>query len=110
MLWFVAADPPVTTTLFAEAAWYRQAAAPEQSFEGVLEKQPSPMASSGRWNPVGLKTPERIVHAIYLGGNNTLLDGHIGERVRIEGKIVSVLEGPELWPARLTVLDDRQPQ
>ncbi len=56
----------------------------------------------------GQRQPIRL--AVYLGGDPTLLDELIGRRVRIEGKAVPVLQGQELWPARITALsagDDR---
>jgi hypothetical protein len=57
---------------------------------------------------VRLKIAQTTTHDIYLGSNNNQLDAYIGEWVRIEGKIVTVLQRPELWPARITVLGDQQ--
>jgi len=101
-------EPPATITLFAAAAWYRQAEAPEQTFEGLLQKQPAPMATSGRRHPLRLASAQGSALPIYLGGDHSRLDAYLGERVRIEGKVVTVLGQPELWPARLTPLGGRQ--
>jgi hypothetical protein len=102
LLFSLASDPPNARVLFAEAPWYRQAAAKERTYEGVLRKEASPMATSGRWNPVRLITDQQNVHPIYLGSDTHLLDPYLGRRVRLEGKAMEVLGQQEIWPARIT--------
>lgn len=106
VLWSLAGDAPLHITLFAETPWYQQAKSQEQTLEGVLEKRSSAMASSGRWNPVQLITTQQTKYEIYLGSSIDLLDSFIGKRVRIEGKLINVLEQWELWPARITSLEN----
>jgi hypothetical protein len=99
-----AADPPAARKIFADEAWYQAAAGEEQAFEGILEKAKSPGATSGRWHPVRLVIDDKRTREVSLGGDATLLDGHLGRRVRIVGKPMEVLGHAEIWPARIELV------
>jgi len=97
----MAADPPAVKKLFAEEEWYKGTKAKERVFEGILCKEPSPMATSGRWNPVRLVVDQRTVREVYLGSKTDILDDYVGLRVHIVGKPQTVLGHREIWPARI---------
>lgn len=96
-----AGDEPATKRLFADENWYKDADAKEQVFEGILRKEPNPMATSGRWNPVRLVIDEKTTLEVYLGGNTAILDDYVGLNVRLVGKPQVVLGHHEIWPDRI---------
>lgn len=104
----VAGDVPAVSQLFADEQWYKQARQQERVFEGVIRKEPSPMATSGRWNPVRLHSNQRQMWEVYLGAKTDILDAYVGRQVRITGKAIDMnVEGQEhreIWPAQIELV------
>lgn len=104
----VAGDVPAVSQLFADEQWYKQAKQREQVFEGVIRKEPSPMATSGRWNPVRLHSKQGPIWEVYLGAKTEMLDAYVGSHVRITGKAIDMnVEGQEhreIWPAQIELV------
>ncbi len=103
-MWALATDLPGHKQLFAEEKWYKDAKEKEQTFEGTLHKADSPMATSGRWNPIRLVITEKDTHEVYLGSKTDLVDQYVGCKIRIVGKAVEVMQNKEIWPARIELL------
>jgi hypothetical protein len=97
----LAAEPPAAKEVFAKEKWYKDTGKAEQTFEGVLHKVESPMATSGRWNPVRLAISKKDTREVYLGGKTDILDAYLGSQVIIVGKPMEVLGHNEIWPARV---------
>lgn len=97
----LAADEPAVKKVFADEQWYRAAEGREQVFAGRLRKEQSPMATSGRWNPVRLVIDAQTTWEVYLGSHTGMLDAYVGHAVRITGKPQTVLGHKEIWPARI---------
>ena len=100
----VNAGGPLKKKLFANEKWYRDVHLKEQPYEGILRKEPSPMATSGRWNPVRLIIDEKTTWEVYLGADTGVLDDYIGLNVRIVGKPQVVLGHREIWPAHIEII------
>ena len=106
-LYSMAADPAPSLKLFADEPWYKQAEAKEQVFEGVLRKEASPTATSGRWNPVRLVLESGDVLEVYLGAETKRLDDYIGLKVKMTGKPREVLGHHEVWPSGIERAGDK---
>ena len=101
-----AADRPAPLVVLAEDADYKAAKATETTFEGVLERTPSKGGLGGpsRFNPYRLAAkPE--VRELFVANKAPLLVVHVGQRVRVVGKLVEVesdgAKRLELWAARV---------
>jgi hypothetical protein len=105
-------EPPKELELFAAEKWYKDEAAKEQDFTGVLrytERKPSP---GGRELPFSLemKNETRLVYVV-KAEDVMRLKPFVGQRVQITGKPVEITlreTQKEIWPARLKLLPDRK--
>jgi len=98
--------------LGAGQAWYEQEKGMAQEIEGVLGYQ----SAGGRigvpahFHPFRVlrqdpATGKVIVHAVHAPGHETTLALNVGQRVRIQGKLVASADGQqELWVGKLTPL------
>jgi hypothetical protein len=124
-LWFLclaagpAAEPPAAVPLCAAEEWYRSAKAREETIEGVVERNPGTgrIGTPARFNPYRLAWTDgagkAVVRELYAPGKGHVLAAHLGQRVRVAGKLVDTeADGktyPELWPARLEPLTGALP-
>jgi hypothetical protein len=104
-----------TLSLGAGQAWYEQDKNMAQQIEGILDYQ----SGGGRVGVPANFRPFRvarqdaasgkvIIHPVHAPGHETTLALHVGQRVRVEAKVVSYGEGEarqdELWIGKLTPL------
>jgi hypothetical protein len=98
--------------LLANDADYRAAKEVEVSIEGLLQRNPGTGKIGGRFNPYRLSGQDgdgkAFVHDLRVTSKAQLLADHVGQKVRIVGKLRPVeVDGKsivELWPARLEPL------
>jgi hypothetical protein len=88
-----------SVTVFASEPFYLASAEPEQSFSGQLEWRNTLPTPNGRDHQFFLNgTP------VYSGGaTEPKFQAAIGAHVTIQGKVLNLGYGPEIWPATLTV-------
>lgn len=88
-----------TTAIFAQEPFYADRGEPEQEFRGTLVFRDRPATPNGRDHRYFLQDVP-----VYSGGFTTepTLKSAAGTTVTIRGKLVNVLDGPEIWPATLT--------
>jgi hypothetical protein len=107
--------PEETLTLGAGQPWYEQDKTMPQQVEGILDYQ----SAGGRVGvPAGYRpfrvarqdaaTGKVLTYAVHAPGHETTLALNVGQRVRVEGKIIAKGEGDarveELWIGKLTTL------
>lgn len=107
--------PEETLSLGAGKPWYDQNPAKAQTIEGILDYQ----AGSGRIGVPAGYVPFRVVRrdadtgkvqqfTVHAPGTESLLALHVGQRVKVEGKVVTKGEGAaqqeELWIGTMTTL------
>jgi hypothetical protein len=105
--------PGVVTLLAGEEA-YQAAKGTEAIHEGVIERNPATglLGTPTRFNTYRLTTQDGagkpLTRDLYVPGKEYLLAPHVGQRVRVVGKVVVTEAGgktyTELWPARLESL------
>ncbi len=84
--------------VFAEKAWYKEYEGSEQSFTGPLTFiRPQAMAG-GRYRAFNVGET-----AVYGGPPETidLMQAWVGKTVTIQGKLVDLGFGPEIWPGTI---------
>ncbi len=111
-----AADRPAPVALLADDAEYKAAKAAETIFEGALERTPTKGTLGGpsRFNPYRLigrdGTGKPLVRELFVATKAPLLAVHVGQRVRVVGKLVEVetdaTKQTELWAARVEALSE----
>jgi hypothetical protein len=107
------ARPGVVALLAGEDA-YQAAKGTETIHEGVIERNTATglIGTPARFNSYRLTvqdgTGKSITRDLYVPGKEYLLAPHVGQRVRVVGKVVVTEAGgktyTELWPARLESL------
>lgn len=110
--------PPAKKELFAAEAWYKEQKAQEQAFVGYLQRteRGKGVVGIGRFNPYYLtedKEGKKPIREVYVGGKMELLAPYVGLKIVLIGKPVDMnVEGREhreIWPARLQVPDQKDP-
>jgi hypothetical protein len=111
-----AANRPAAVVILADDADYKAATAAETIFEGVLERTPTKGTLGGpaRFNPYRLNgrdsTGKPQVRELFVGAKAPLLAVHVGQRVRVAGKLVEVetdgTKQMELWAGRVESLSE----
>jgi hypothetical protein len=112
----LAADRPAPVIILADDVEYKAAKATEMIFEGVLERTPTKGTLGGpsRFNPYRLAgrdgTGKQLVRELFVASKAPLLAVHVGQRVRVVGKLVEVetdgTKQMELWAARIDSLSE----
>jgi hypothetical protein len=93
--------------------WYEADKSAVQTLEGILDYQPG----TGRIGTVAAYTPFRFLrklddkveqYSLHCPGQEALLAASVGQRVSIEGKVLTTGEGDQkrltLWPGKMTIL------
>ncbi len=112
----LATERPAPVVILADDADYKAAKAAEMIFDGILERTPSrgTLGGPSRFNPYRLTgrdgTGKPLVRELFVASKAPLLVVHVGQRLRVVGKLVEVeSDGKkqlELWPARMEAVSE----
>jgi hypothetical protein len=112
----VAADPPKPLAILADDVDYKASKVTETIHEGILERTPSKGTLGGpsRFNPYRLSSQDGagkpVVRELFVATKAPLLAVHVGQRVRVVGKLIEVeTDGAkrlELWAAKLSAVSE----
>lgn len=108
-------EEPASVALFADAAWYKDQPAKEETFAGVLTRFTRTGPIGPRFNAYRLildgDAPD--LHEVHVADKGDAVAPFVGKKVKLVGKAVETdADGRrlrEVWPARLVVLDDDAP-
>jgi hypothetical protein len=92
--------------VFTKEAWYQEFESPEQTFTGPLAFVPPYEMAGGRYRAFNVGET-----AVYGGPDETidLMKVWVGKTVRIQGKLVDLGFGPEIWPGTITCATEAEP-
>jgi len=108
-------EEPASVALFADAAWYKDQPAKEETFVGVLTRFTRTGPIGPRFNAYRLildgTAPD--LREVHVADKGDAVAPFVGKKVKLVGKAVETdADGRrlrEVWPARLVVLDDGPP-
>jgi len=93
------------TNIYADQAFYREAAEPEQVLTGTLARHESPLGPANRPHSFRLQTDDgRLLDVYATPAAHERLAPLVGARLRIRGKLVDLSRegfGVELWIGEL---------